>query len=269
MWSWIYWWRTINVDCLSLHVHFWVNKPINFKDCLAVGLVCFGIVFYRFSAFWLRSKCSICSYQLNIWYAPYMGASILNWFLNLGEVSGACSAFATGWPGIAVPPGSAHSPLGDNEIQWQYNKHWSQKTVHVTVFLNNRPEHEIHFNLKSWNLFEMAWKFQLCIQCVSMDLVNRPCISQIRKRTRTRAPVRQNHQLHCILSPFLTGRMFVRPNILRTLRRTMIRFLIELLVRRIWFGQSKLCFILNWLVMRCKLRPELAADAQQTAWLKM
>ena len=67
------------------------------------------------------------------------------------------------------------------------------------------------------------------------------------------------------LSPFLTGRMFVRPNILRTLRRTMIRFLIELLVRRIWFGQSKLYFILNWLVMRCKLWPGLAADAQQTA----
>ena len=65
-----------------------------------------------------------------------------------------------------------------------------------------------------------------------------------------------------VLSPFLTGRMFVRPNILRTLRRTMIRFLIELLVRRIWFGQSKLYFILKWLVMRCKLRPELAADAQ-------
>ena len=62
--------------------------------------------------------------------------------------------------------------------------------------------------------------------------------------------------------------MFVRPNILRTLRRTMIRFLTEHLVRRIWFGQSRLYFILNWLVMRCKLRPELAADAQQTAWWK-
>ena len=49
----------------------------------------------------------------------------------------------------------------------------------------------------------------------------------------------------------------------------MIRFLIELLVRRIWFGQSKLDFILNWLVMRCKLRPELAADAQQAARSKM
>ena len=55
------------------------------------------------------------------------------------------------------------------------------------------------------------------------------------------------------------------PNILWTVQRTMIRFLIELLVRRIWFGQSKLYVVLNWLVMRCKLRPELAADAQQTA----
>ena len=36
-------------------------------------------------------------------------------------------------------------------------------------------------------------------------------------------------------------------------------------VRRTWFGQSKLYFVLNGLVMRCKLRPELAADAQQTA----
>ena len=80
------------------------------------------------------------------------------------------------------------------------------------------------------------------------------------------------HAEKCVtlpLSLFLTGQMFVRPNILRTLRRTMIRFLIEHLVRRMWFGQSRLYFILNWLVMRCKLRPELAADAQQTAWLKM
>ena len=40
----------------------------------------------------------------------------------------------------------------------------------------------------------------------------------------------------------------------------MIRFLTELLVRRIWFKvikQSKLYFILIWLVMRCKLRPNL------------
>ena len=46
----------------------------------------------------------------------------------------------------------------------------------------------------------------------------------------------------------------------------MIRFLIELLVRRTRFGQfDELYLVLNCLVMRGKLRPELAADAQQTA----
>ena len=46
----------------------------------------------------------------------------------------------------------------------------------------------------------------------------------------------------------------------------MIRFLIELLVRQTWFGQfNELCFVLNWLAMRWKLRPELVADMQQTA----
>ena len=69
-----------------------------------------------------------------------------------------------------------------------------------------------------------------------------------------------------LLSPFLIGRSVCSPNILRTVRRTMIRFLIELLVRRTWFGQfDELYFILNWLIMRRKLRPELAAEAQQTA----
>ena len=67
------------------------------------------------------------------------------------------------------------------------------------------------------------------------------------------------------LKPVLNWANVCSPNILRTVRRTMICFLIELLVRRIWFGQSKLYFVLNWLVMRCKLRPEFAADAQQTA----
>ena len=67
---------------------------------------------YRFSAFWLRSKCSICSYQLNIWYVVHCTTTILNWFLEPGGDAGACSDPSTGWPGIAVPPGSAHFPLG-------------------------------------------------------------------------------------------------------------------------------------------------------------
>ena len=68
------------------------------------------------------------------------------------------------------------------------------------------------------------------------------------------------------LSPFLIGRTVCSLNILRTVRQTIVRFLIERLLRRTWFGQfDELCFVLNWLIMRCKLRPELAADAQQTA----
>ena len=68
------------------------------------------------------------------------------------------------------------------------------------------------------------------------------------------------------VKPLLNWANVCSPNILRTVRRNMIRFLTELLVRRTWFGQfDELCFVLNWLVMRCKLRSELAADAQQTA----
>ena len=61
------------------------------------------------------------------------------------------------------------------------------------------------------------------------------------------------------VKPVLNWAIVCSPNILRIVRRAMIRFLTELLVHRTWFGQSKLYFVLNWLVMRCKLRP--AADS--------
>ena len=66
---------------------------------------------YRFSAFWLRSKCSICSYQLNIWYEVHVTSSILNLFLSGDGMSGACSGSITSWPCIAVPQGLAHFPI--------------------------------------------------------------------------------------------------------------------------------------------------------------
>ena len=75
---------------------------------------------------------------------------------------------------------------------------------------------------------------------------------------RTRADVRPLTSL----KPVRNWANICLPNILRTVRRTVIRFLIELLVRRKWFGQfDELHFVLNWLVMRCNLRPELAADS--------
>ena len=84
---------------------------------------------YRFSAFWLRSKCSICSYQLNIWYASHWEASILNWCLDRGRVLGACSTSAMGWPSIAVPLGSAHLPWGRNLLYFdRFSAIWAKIT---------------------------------------------------------------------------------------------------------------------------------------------
>ena len=85
-----------------------------------------GVDQYRFSAFWLRSKCSICSYQLNIWYGPHCGSRILNWFLNRGGALSACTASSEGRPGIAVPPGMAHHPLGGKT-----NKHDFKKMLRI------------------------------------------------------------------------------------------------------------------------------------------
>lgn len=69
--------------------------------------------------FWLsllgllaKIKCSICSYQLNIWYAVHWAAHILNWFLELGCGKEACLVPATGCLGIALPPSTAHFPSG-------------------------------------------------------------------------------------------------------------------------------------------------------------
>ena len=69
---------------------------------------------HRFSAFWLRSKCSICSYQLNIWYEDHVSSSILNLFLWGDGMSGACSGSVKSWPCIAVPQGLAHFPTCDH-----------------------------------------------------------------------------------------------------------------------------------------------------------
>ena len=51
-----------------------------------------------------------------------MGTTILNWFSEQGEELGTCTAFATGGPDIAVPPGiSLVSHQGDNlKNTWIY-----------------------------------------------------------------------------------------------------------------------------------------------------
>ena len=62
---------------------------------------------------WLRSKCSICSYQFNIWYIPHWGTIMMTDFLNWRWLE-ACFHFVfMGWPGIALSPGMAHSLRGE------------------------------------------------------------------------------------------------------------------------------------------------------------
>ena len=80
---------------------------------------------HRFSAFWLRSKCSICSYQLNIWYEDHVSSSILIWFLPGETRSVACNAGFTSWPCIAVSQGSAHFPINLLQKNWFLKSLWS------------------------------------------------------------------------------------------------------------------------------------------------
>ena len=55
-----------------------------------------------------KIKCSICSYQFNIWYAGHSPAQILIWFLSLGLGSEVYLTLTTGCLGIALQPSAAH-----------------------------------------------------------------------------------------------------------------------------------------------------------------
>ena len=55
-----------------------------------------------------KIKCSICSYQFNIWYAGHRPAHILIWFLAFGQGSEACFTLTTGCLGMALQPSAAH-----------------------------------------------------------------------------------------------------------------------------------------------------------------
>ena len=81
-----------------------------------------------------KIKCSICSYQLNIWYAAHWVAHILNWFLELGCGKGACLVPATGCLGIALPPSTAHflreDHINNKKIFFQVFGSWLLYSIH-------------------------------------------------------------------------------------------------------------------------------------------
>jgi len=56
-----------------------------------------------------KIKCSICSYQFNIWYAGHSPAHILIWFLAFGQGSEVYLTLTTGCLGVALQSSAAHS----------------------------------------------------------------------------------------------------------------------------------------------------------------
>ena len=119
-------WYDESLFLCGLMVEFWRAKT-SFLTRAGIQNVSLNIISYRFSAFWLRSKCSICSYQLNIWYEGHRPSSILNWFLAGDEVSVACYGFVACRPCIAVPQGFWHtSPI----IFLSQSKYWEHSPMH-------------------------------------------------------------------------------------------------------------------------------------------
>ena len=112
---------------------------------------------YRFSAFWLRSKCSICSYQLNLWYKSYLGFVEIYWFLGPWRVVRACSPPAAGRPGIAPTSGIGPDPIGGSKFTKNLAKKLTSHSQKIRL-VNNANE-QIYFNITYKNTVYFFNKF--------------------------------------------------------------------------------------------------------------
>ena len=110
---------------------------------------------YRFSAFWLRSKCSICSYQLNIWYGLHSRSRILNWFLTDWAYGWACSPGPAGRHGIALPPWVASSFLSINKPNYHIVVKIILLSIALGKFLSNSSF--LIFTFYSYGPVSLKW----------------------------------------------------------------------------------------------------------------
>ena len=142
---------------------------------------------YRFSAFWLRSKCSICSYQLNIWYEVHRTSSILNWFLDGDGVPVACYGSIKCWPCIAVPQGSAHFPTNNpsfsietHQFMWTCKKsEWYQGLEFIIQCAHDYMTWitPIFKNccivwITEWRHINKYWVWSVLVLNIMMELIN-------------------------------------------------------------------------------------------------
>ena len=95
-----------------------------------------------------KIKCSICSYQFNIWYAGHRPAHILIWFLAFGQGSGVHLTLTTGCLGIALQSSAAH--IFSQGIK---KKVWPRENGHydswlMTYFIKSRNRGWIMYRRK-------------------------------------------------------------------------------------------------------------------------
>lgn len=81
-----------------------------------------------------KIKCSICSSQFNTWDAQHSWALVLIVCLSRGRRSKARFVAPTGCPGIAVPPGSAHT-----HHRWVSFNFATQSTIICLFTYNGGP----------------------------------------------------------------------------------------------------------------------------------
>ena len=68
-----------------------------------------------------KIKCSICSYQFNIWYAGHSPAHILIWFLAFGQGSEVYLTLTTGCLGLALQPSAAHCLIMKRSVPMKFH----------------------------------------------------------------------------------------------------------------------------------------------------
>ena len=93
--------------------------------------------------------------------------------MEQGEELGACSAFATGWPGIAVPPGiSPVSRQGDKErrINKLLEKSWIRDTVkNKLVFRGAFNKFPVFFFVQAFKIVVDTLKFSMLLLYILWD----------------------------------------------------------------------------------------------------
>ena len=106
---------------------------------------------HRFSAFWLRSKCSICSYQLNIWYGGHVPPSILNWFLQGDEVQELAPASSRVGLALQYRQDRPTSPLTPEDHQLIINLNISRSFLLDGEYCNSTKSSPFHCHHLSKN----------------------------------------------------------------------------------------------------------------------